>query len=71
MVNVFDYEDWQFKQVKVHLKDGTTTSGELLSFDDLEDNDIDDALVLDVDGDPTIGRAVYQKDIESIELIGE
>ena len=69
MFNVYDYEKWQYKKIKIFLVDGTTTTGELLSIDDILDNDIDDALVLDVDGDVTVGRAVYQKDIERVELL--
>lgn len=68
MIRVFDYEKWQFKKIRVFLNDGTSTVGELLSIDDIADNDVDDALVLDVDGNPNIGRPVYQKDIKSIEL---
>ncbi|WP_374285613.1 hypothetical protein [Lactococcus sp.] len=68
MVRVFDYEKWQFKKIRVFLNDGTSTVGELLSIDDIADNDVDDALVLDVDGNPNIGCPIYQKDIKSIEL---
>ena len=69
MINVFEYEKWQFKRIKVELKDGTFTKGKLLSIDNEEDNDVDDAFVLDVNGDETIGRAVYRKDIKSVKLL--
>lgn len=69
MINIYDYEDFRYHQLKIHLKDGTFTTGELLSIDPFEDKEVEDALVIDVDGDPSIGRAVYASDIVSIEKI--
>jgi hypothetical protein len=66
---MFYSEAPDYSQIRIYLKDGNIDEGILLAFDDVEDNDIDDALVLDVDGDTTIGRAVYQKDIERVEVV--
>lgn len=69
MINIYDYYNLQYHIVRIYLKDGTTTTGELLSIDPFDDNEVEDALVLDVDGDPSIGRAVYASDIVRVEKI--
>ncbi|EFR30868.1 hypothetical protein [Eremococcus coleocola] len=69
MISIYDYGSFQYKKVKITLLDDSVTTGELLSLDPVEDNDVEDAFVLDVDGDPYIGRPVYVSKIKRIELI--